>query len=310
MASTNQSPFYQQAEVKFLNAKTNEEKLVFLEEMIRECPKHKSSEKMLANLKTRYIKLKEKMETARKVSKGAKKSGIKKEDIQVVILGFTRSGKSSLLSALTNAYPKISQSEFEKFTTKKPIIGITDYFGISIQLIENPAIESEYYDKGLTNSADVLLILFNDFSQLERIEKSISNAPGKKIFIFNDFHKSENDLRKISARLQSKKYDFVIINLRASERGGRGTNELKGKIFNASGKIRAYTKEPGKEKSGKPVVLDANSTAKDLAEKILKGFSLKVRETKIWGPSSKFAGQKVGLNHQLKDLDVVEFKTK
>ena len=138
MASTNQSPFYQQAEVKFLNAKTNEEKLVFLEEMIRECPKHKSSEKMLANLKTRYIKLKEKMETARKVSRGSKKAGIKKEDIQVVIVGFTRSGKSTLLSTLTNAYPKISQSEFEKFTTKKPIIGITDYYGVKIQLVEIP----------------------------------------------------------------------------------------------------------------------------------------------------------------------------
>ena len=306
MASTNQSPQYKEAEVKFLNAKTNEEKLVFLEEMIRECPKHKSSEKMLANLKTRYIKLKEKMETAKKVSRSSKKSGIKKEDIQVVILGFTRSGKSSLLSLLTNAYPKISQSEFEKFTTKKPIIGITDYFGIAIQLVENPAIESEYYDKGLTNSADVLLILFNDFSQLERIEKSISNASGKKIFIFNNSANNPTELRKIESRLQSRKYNYLIVNLKSQ----KNFNDLKSRIFQNSGKIRAYTKEPGKNKSEKPVILDSGSTAKDLAEKILKGFSSKVKETKIWGPSSKFAGQKVGLNHVLKDLDVVEFKTK
>jgi len=47
-----------------------------------------------------------------------------------------------------------------------------------------------------------------------------------------------------------------------------------------------------------------------VAEKILKGFSEKVKETKIWGPSSKFPGQIVGLNHKLRDLDVVEFKTK
>src|SRR3989338_2469867 len=246
------------------------------------------------------------METARKVSKGAKKSGIKKEDIQVVILGFTRSGKSTLLSLLTNAYPKISQSEFEKFTTKKPIIGITDYFGIAIQLVENPAIESEYYDKGLTNSADVLLVLFNEFSQLEKIESRISNASGKKIFIFNNFSENESELRKISARLQSMKYNYLIVNLQDQ----KNFNDLKFKIFKASGKIRAYTKEPGKNKSEKPVILDSDSTAKDLAEKILKGFSKKITETKIWGPSSKFAGQKVGLNHILKDLDVVEFKTK
>ena len=65
MSSTNQSPFYKKAEAMFLKSKTNEEKLKWLEEMIRECPKHKSSEKMLANLKTRYIKLKEKIEAER-----------------------------------------------------------------------------------------------------------------------------------------------------------------------------------------------------------------------------------------------------
>jgi len=53
-----------------------------------------------------------------------------------------------------------------------------------------------------------------------------------------------------------------------------------------------------------------HSTVKDVAEKILKGFSKKVKKTKIWGPSSKFSGQIIGLNHELKDMDTVEFTTK
>ncbi|MEK6897733.1 MAG: GTPase, partial [Nanoarchaeota archaeon] len=152
MASTNQSPQYQKAEVQFLNAKQDKERLFYLEEMIRECPRHKSSEKMLANLKTRYIKLKEKIEKVKKVAgnRGGK-AGIKKEDMQAVIIGFTNSGKSSLLSLLTNTNPAISPYNF---TTKKPIIGMMFYSGASIQVVENPAIESEHYDKGLTNSAD------------------------------------------------------------------------------------------------------------------------------------------------------------
>ena len=48
----------------------------------------------------------------------------------------------------------------------------------------------------------------------------------------------------------------------------------------------------------------------DVAEKILHGFSNKVKETKIWGPSSKFSGQIVSFRHVLKDMDIVEFKTK
>ena len=86
--------------------------------------------------------------------------------------------------------------------------------------------------------------------------------------------------------------------------------ELKDKLFQSFGKIRIYTKEPGKEKTKMAIILEPGATIKDVAEKILKGFSQKVQETKIWGPSSKFPSQKVGLQHKLKDLDVVEFKTK
>ena len=79
MASTNQSPFYKQAEDKFLSAQTDDERIKYLEEMMRECPKHKSSEKMFANLKTRYIKLKKKVETERKTKKSSARVGIKKK---------------------------------------------------------------------------------------------------------------------------------------------------------------------------------------------------------------------------------------
>lgn len=57
------------------------------------------------------------------------------------------------------------------------------------------------------------------------------------------------------------------------------------------------------------MILDKNSTAKDIAEKIVKGMSKKIRKTKIWGPSSKFPGQMVGLDHVFKDKDTVEFQT-
>ena len=85
---------------------------------------------------------------------------------------------------------------------------------------------------------------------------------------------------------------------------------LKKKIFDGFNKIRIFTKEPGKNKSEKPIIMEPFSNVKDVAEKIFKGFSKNVVETKIWGPSSKFPEQKVGLNHVLKDMDVVEFKTR
>jgi len=300
MASTNQSPQYQKAEAMFLSSQTNEERLKWLEEMIRQCPKHKSSEKMLANLKKRYIKLKEKIESIKKISRGSGKPGIKKEDMQAVIVGFTNSGKSTLLSLLTNASPEISPYHF---TTKTPVVGIIKYAGTSIQLIEIPAIKSEHYDTGLVNTADVILIIVTSLNDLEKILLELNRSNGKKLIIFNI--KDEINERKIEATLKSKKYDFIIISIKTKD----GLEELKEKIFKSFGKIRVFTKEPGKEKSTSPMILEPDATVKEIADKIFHGFS-KVRETKIWGPSSKFPGQKVGLNHQLKDMDVVEFKTR
>lgn len=304
MASTNQSPFYKKAEAKFLEAQTNEEKLEALEEMIKECPKHKSSENMLANLKTRRKKLEQEIIKKSKSGKSTQK-GIKKEAVQIILTGKTNTGKSSILSLLTNAQPKISEN---KFTTTHPIIGMIKIETINMQLIENPSINSDYYDKGLQNSADVLLIIVDNFEDIRIMEKLLEKTKAKKIIVFNKIDQlNENEKRKIFSRLQSKKYNFVLISVKTKQ----GIKELKLKIFQSFDKIRIYTKEPNKkEKSPTPIILKQNSTVKDVAEKILKGFSKNIKQTKIWGPSSKFPGQIIGLKHKLRDLDIVEFKTK
>ena len=46
------------------------------------------------------------------------------------------------------------------------------------------------------------------------------------------------------------------------------------------------------------------------AEKILKGMSKRIKRARVWGPSSKFGGQVIGLDHTLKDKDIIEFQTK
>ena len=83
--------------------------------------------------------------------------------------------------------------------------------------------------------------------------------------------------------------------------------ELRDAIIEEMNVIRIYMKEPGKPASNIPLVMKANSTIKEAAESIYKGFSSKIKETRITGPSSKFPNQKVGLSHILKDKDIIEF---
>ena len=322
--TVNAHPEYIYAEKEYYKAENDEDRLIALEKMISVLPGHKSAEKLRAQIRLRYKKLKEKLAKEKKSKKGGSRLGIKKEDMQAVIVGKTKSGKSSLLSLLTNAKPEISSYDF---TTRYSIVGMSDYYGTGIQIVEIPAIESEYYDKGAVNSGDSIIVLITSLEELKEVEKKIERAPGKRIIVFNkiDLH-SENEKRKIYATLQSRKYNFVLISTKTKEGTSDFTSaknslkatsevgsleELKEKLFKSFGKIRVYTKEPEKkEKSQRPIILNPDSTVKDVAEKILKGFASKVKETRIWGPSSKYSGQVVGLAHKMKDLDVVEFKTR
>lgn len=300
----NASPHYLKAEAEYLQAETTAQRIKCLQKMMVLSPKHKSSENLNAQLKRRLAKLKYTKEKEDKSGKSSFK-GIKKEDMQAILVGKTNSGKSSILNLLTNAEPKISEI---KFTTTEPIIGMMPFLGTQIQLIENPAIDSDFYNKGITHTADTILIIIENLDDISEIEKFLERADGKKILVFNKIDQlNENEKRKIEATLKSKfkKYDFVMISARTKE----NLEKLKEKIFTSFGKIRVFTKEPGKEKSNKPVILNPNSKVKDVAEKILKGLAKNVKQTKLWGPSSKFPGQQVGLNHILKDLDVVEFRT-
>lgn len=301
----NAHPEYIAAEKEYYKSENDEDRLLALEKMISVLPGHKGAENLRAQIKLRYKKLKEKLEKEKKSKKGGNRQGIKKEDLQSVIVGKTHSGKSSFMNLVTNVVLEIGDYEF---VTKSPVVGIMNYDGVGIQLIEVPAIGSEYYDRGIVNSADVILIFLEKLTDLEEVTKVLERAPGKKIIVFTKTDLlNENEKRKISATLSSKKYNFLLISTHTKE----NIEELKEKLFQSFGKIRVYTKQPEqKQRSPKPLILAPKSKVKHVAEKILKGLSQKVKTAKIWGPSSKYGGQIVGLQHELKDLDTVEFKIK
>ena len=299
----NASYEYFAAEKKYLAAQTAEEKISCLEEMIRKAPKHKSSENFIAELKQRLKKLTEKQEKAKKSGKTTKKS-IRKEGFQVVLVGLTNSGKSSLLSKLTNAHPKTG---LYSFTTKSPEVGTLHHQGFKIQIIDLPSIGSENFDMGLVNTADLILIVIDSLDNMEKVLPHLTKSQGKKLIVINKSDLlTQEQLRKVEATTKSKKIEAIIISCMTDY----NLTELKNRMITKTNMIRVYTKEPGKPPSKDPVTLPLNSTVKDVAESIRKGFHLTVKESRITGPSSKFPNQKVGISHILKDQDVVEFHTK
>src|SRR3989344_5552970 len=141
----NAGPEYGAAERKYEEAKTIAEKIKALEGMLRVAPNHKSSENLRAGLKTKIAKLKQQVEREKKAKKSGFNIAVKRDGAaQIVICGLTNSGKSYLLSKLTNAKPLIAGYGF---TTKMPEMGILDYFGVKLQVIEMPAITKDFVYK-------------------------------------------------------------------------------------------------------------------------------------------------------------------
>ena len=291
---------YFDAEKKYFEAKTDEEKIKALEHMLRVAPAHKSSEKFRGDIRLKIKKLKESIVKKAKAKKG--KKGIKKETLQAIIVGLTNSGKSSILKALTNANPKIASYGF---TTREPEVGTLNYKGTNIQIVDLPPIASENFEKGIANNAETNIIVIERIHEIKEILNSLNNT-SNKIIVFNkiDLH-DDGTKRKIKETLKTKKYNFVI----TSTITGEGIEELKEKIFNSFNAIRVYTRQPGKKEDNVPVILKPSSTVEDVAEKILHGYSKRVKFAKITGPSSKFTGQRVGLKHVVKDKDIIEFYT-
>jgi len=301
MSSTNQSFEYKRAESHFLMASTKEEKLAALEEMIKTAPKHKSSEKMLANLKTRYTKLKKESEKEKARKKG-RSAGVRKEgDAQVTIFGFTKSGKSQLLAALTDAKAKISEIPF---TTLAPEIGALNLDGITVQLVELPSRVEDKEILGIARSSDLIIVLITSLNELIKLADALKkgNITTKRIFVLNKIDSiSTEEIDRLKA---------VSNLIKISAKSGMRLDELKQKIFEQINLIRIYTKEPGKKPSERPMIVKKNAIVKDLAEKIRHRLYERFLKAKIWGKSAKFPSQTVGLEHRLEDRDIVELYLK
>lgn len=294
----NASPEYFRAQGEYLAAKTKEEKVKALEKMIKLAPKHKGSENLLAELRSKLSKLKKEVEEEKKKKKYrassvalVKKTG----DAMAVLVGFTKSGKSSLLTALTNASPKVSPFPY---TTIKPEQGVFDYEGCKIQVVEVPSfrgnIEIDSESLGIVRMADLIVIVALNDMEIDNVLQELKEA---KIFLPTlIIHNKLDVIQKIPS----------LSELSISSLTKQNIPELKEKIFSKLKIIRVFTKEPGKKQSQLPIILKQNTTIKDLTKKIHKSFLEKFSYALVWGKSAKFPGQRCGLEHKLQDGDVVE----
>jgi hypothetical protein len=131
---------FEKARMAYEQASSPEARLAALLEMQRFAPKHKGAEKLRRDISRKIAAARKEAGRKKELEKKSKRTsiGIPKEGIgQVVLVGMPNSGKSTLLKALTGVEVEIAPYGF---TTTKPVVGMLDFHGAKIQLVELPAI--------------------------------------------------------------------------------------------------------------------------------------------------------------------------
>jgi ribosome-interacting GTPase 1 len=325
----NLPPEYYEAEVKYKQAVTPQEKVAALEALISTIPKHKGTDKIRADLRRRLSKLRVESSKKTKSGRGDLYTVEKQGAAQIALVGFPNSGKSSILASVTNAHPVIADYPL---STVLPTSGMMPFEDIQFQLVDLPPIANESTDGWVSGILRIsnMLILVVDLAddadiQAELILDQLSEwkipvvkkeekgeekeiiLPKPVIIAANKYDLPEAG-NKLNELIQWYDADYPIIAISAKYK--RGIDILKKSVFLNSRIIRVYSKEPGKEPDTKtPFTLPCGSNVIELAEIIHKDFLRNLKYACIWG-SAKFEGQRVHKDYVLHDRDIVEYHLK
>ncbi|MGE5347168.1 MAG: GTPase [Acidithiobacillales bacterium] len=322
----NLTPQYHDAEERFKKARDHAEKLEALREMIALLPKHKGTEKMLADLRQRFSKLEKETEHAAHGVHRPDVGHVRREGAgQWVFLGPPNSGKSSLLAALTHARPEVGDYPF---TTRSPQPGMMEFEDVQVQLVDTPAVaagHAEPYMPNLVHNADGVLLVFDvaadDVEDSARLlSELLSRArvwprsrprpddappfllPRPVFALGNKCDLDDGTFAALAHEAAGADLPFFPV----SARRGDGLEPLRERLFRELNRIRVYAKEPGhKPDLERPFILEAGATVHDLALHVHKEIAERLKFARIWG-RARFDGQQVDRRHVLADKDVVE----
>jgi len=298
---TNVTPEYRKAEGAFRAAKTADEKIERLEDMISLLPKHKGTDHLYADLKRKLSQLRrQQLESAGKKGRSGLSLDFTREGAaQVILVGPPNSGKSSVLDLLSHAHPEIGDYPF---ATQKMQPGMTAYEDIQIQLVDSPPVTADYMPMhllSLVRGADAVLLVadLSVDTVLEDTEAVLAAFADRHLGFVRD--RSQVDRDHVMCRVLANKRDAG----QAEERlavlremlGGRldaiaftcqdpqAAEYLSRMIFEWLEIVRVYTKTPGKRpEMDRPYTVFRGGTVEDVSLLVHKDFYEKLKFARLW----------------------------
>lgn len=229
---------------------------------------------------------------------------------QIALVGPPNVGKSSLLQALSEIQIKTGDYPF---TTLRPIPALTRIGGVLVQLVEIPGlIEGASDDRGggrallgVLRSADAIVYCARadgDPAELAVVRAEVDLAGIDKPTFLAATRADEAGTGALE-RLIGAFPDLELIPVSVIDEAS--LEAFRAAVWRLTGLIRVRLRSGGHVEQ-EPVALAPGATVTDIADLVHHGLAESFSGARIWGPSARFDGQRVGRDHAVQDGDVVE----
>jgi small GTP-binding protein len=229
---------------------------------------------------------------------------------QIALVGPPNVGKSSLLQALSEIQIKTGDYPF---TTLRPVPALTRIGGVLVQLVEIPGlIGGASEDRGggrallgVLRSADAIVYCCRagaDPAELEVVRAEVAAAGIEKPSMLAATRADEADAAAVAVLAASVAPLQVVA---VSVLDEASLDAFRDAVWHLTGLIRVRLRNDGVVES-EPVALEPGATVTDVADWVHHDLASSFAGARVWGPSARFDGQRVGRTHEVLDGDTVE----